>query len=104
MGGAGTVRIYEGGDRTPTAAQTAVNRNRNSVTAPQLPVYKGASGGTTDGTLIWGADFGGLGIAAGGGASRGDNEIILAESTQYIVDVVSQVASNNIGVEFDWYE
>ncbi len=45
-------QLYEGGDRLGDALQTTGNSNRNSGKEATVKVYKGITGGSTDGNLI----------------------------------------------------
>jgi hypothetical protein len=101
--GAGTVEIYEAGDRVGTAAQTLYNRDRNSIKVPTGTLHKATSGGTTDGTKI---------VYWKGGASQSKNsathgtssEKILRQNTKYIIRVTSRAEANVVSVSIGWYE
>lgn len=100
-----TFVLYEGSDRTGTAAQTIYNCNRNSATTATTTVHKGVSGGSTDGTVIRTYYLGSAstGVRAGG-LGRGLEEIVLKKNTKYQFTATSQANSNNIFVELSWYE
>jgi hypothetical protein len=100
-----TMDIYEGADRSGTTLQTMLNRNRNSANEATGTLHKGTSGGSTDGTLIrtWKSGTG----AAGGktsGTSGEATERILKRNTKYLVRITSAAASNDVAVQFGWYE
>jgi len=100
--------IYEGTDRTGTTLQTSFNKNRNSPIVAGMAVYKGTSGGTTDGTMICnyasgmatgnGSNF----SVAGGGSFSGER--ILKQNTKYIIRLTSGTAGNLCNMDMDWYE
>lgn len=98
------IGIYEGGDRTGTTAQTPRNNNRRSGNASVISLFKGLSGGTTDGTNLHPDCFGSGTAGGSGGAAKRSEEIILARNTQYIIRVTSNTNGNRISVHFDWYE
>jgi hypothetical protein len=101
--GAGTVEIFEGGDRVGTTAQTLYNRDRNNLTAATSTIHKGTSGGTVDGTRI---------VYWKGGATQSKNsathgtasEKILKPNTKYILRVTSRAEANIVSVSIGWYE
>jgi hypothetical protein len=102
FGGEATVQLFEGADRSGSAAGTVFNRSRPSSKAPTMTVHKGITGGTTDGVQIQTSRYGsGL---IGGGEMRGENEWILKPNTKYLLLITSIVATNDIAVGINWYE
>lgn len=101
------VTITEGGDRTPTTALAAINRNRNSSDTAGVTVHRDFTAGTTNGaTTIWAIRVGSTsqgGNLSGSGAGRGQLEYILKQNTQYIV-AVQTFATIYASLELDWYE
>ena len=100
--------VYEGADRTGSVQITPFNHRRDSSNTSSFLVYKGHTGGTTDGTLIYptygsnGIRVGTRGVSASAGSAQ---EIITKTSTKYIFRVINNHTSNNyIFVEFNWYE
>jgi hypothetical protein len=104
LSGAGTVEIYEAGDRTGTTLQTMYNRDRNNTSLPNTgTIHKGTSGGTTDGTRI---------VYWKGGANQSKNsathgtasEKILKQNTKYILRVTARAEATIVSVSIGWYE
>jgi hypothetical protein len=97
------VTLYEGADRVAGTAITSFNRNRNSTYTDTLDISYGPTGGTTDGTIIWGPWRVGSGRADAGTRDR-NSEFVLKDNTKYILKIVNQTTSNNnVNVEFDYY-
>lgn len=99
-----TLEMFEGGDRVPTTAQTAYNRNRVIATAPTATIHKAFTAGATDGTrIVW--HVVGTTAAGGkvGGASADATERVLAIDTQYIIRI-TPLASNTVSLRINWYE
>ncbi len=97
--------LYEGADRTGTAAQTIGNNNRNSDIESGLAIHKGVSAGSTDGTLLFIHKGGSANNQSRAGSTTGnDEEIILKQNTKYILKVTSSTASNLINIKLEWYE
>lgn len=100
-----TIVLYEGSDRTGSAALTAVNSNRNSATAATTTVHRGVAAGSTDGTAIWQISGGSATAQSRSGQEgRKENEIILKQNTKYNLKVTSGTAGNIVSVHFGWYE
>jgi hypothetical protein len=101
--GAGTVEIFEAGDRVGTTEQTMYNRDRNNTTAPTGTLHKGTSGGLTDGTKIvyW---KGGANQSKNTAAHGTPSEKILKQNTKYIIRVTSRAEANIVSVSIGWYE
>jgi len=101
------VTITEGGDRTPSTALTAINRNRNSSNTATVTVHRGYTAGTTDGAVtIWGSRSGSTsqgGNLSLAGVGRGRLEYELKQDTQYII-AVETFAAIHVSIELDWYE
>jgi hypothetical protein len=104
LSGAGTVEIYEAGDRTGTTLQTMYNRDRNNTSLTNTgTIHKGTSGGATDGTRI---------VYWKGGANQSKNsathgtasEKILKQNTKYILRVTSRAEATIVSVSIGWYE
>ena len=55
-------------------------------------------------TSRFGNDSGPAGRGGDGGGTRGNNEWMLKQNTDYLVIITSHTDTNNIAVEFDWYE
>jgi len=102
-----SIVVTEGADRTGTNALTAINRDRNSLTAATVTAHRAVSGGTTDGaTTIFSHRSGATGVASKtltSGGLRGSNEFILAQNTKYIITVTTY-ANVWVTATFDWYE
>ncbi|HDO19306.1 MAG TPA: hypothetical protein ENG74_01120 [Thermoplasmatales archaeon] len=96
--GAGSLEVYEGGDRVGSTLQTIVNRNRNSSNDSMVTIHKGQSGGTSDGTKIYwkrtGKDGGNTKFDVGGtvGVAK---YTILKKNTKYIVRLTDKSAADN---------
>jgi hypothetical protein len=98
------VRLYEGptltGDGT---AMTVLNRDRRDAGSPTVTIFHtpptntGALGTLIDSLVV------GTGTKVGGEA-RGDQEIMLADGTKYLLRVIAAAASTNIAVKPAWYE
>lgn len=100
-----TIEMFEGADRDGTALQTVFGRNRAHSNIPDMTVHKGDSGGTTDGTrIVWKKSGSGAAQGRISGASNDYRERILAPATKYVFRVTSHAASNDVSIEFDWYE
>jgi hypothetical protein len=104
LSGAGTVEIYEAGDRTGTTLQTMYNRDRNNTSLTNTgTIHKGTSGGTIDGTKI---------VYWKGGANQSKNsathgtasEKILKQNTKYILRITSRAEATIVSVSIGWYE
>ena len=99
-----TLEIFEAGDRVPTTAQTAYNRNREIGTAPTATIHKAFTDGATDGTrIVW--HVSGTTAAGGkvGGSTADGTERVLAINTQYIIRI-TPLASNTFSLRINWYE
>jgi len=97
--------LYEGADRDGTALQVIVNNNRNSATAATTTVYKGTSGGTTDGTAIYRHAGGTATSAERNGINEGSGqEIILKQNTKYLLRITSGTNGNLTNLRLEWYE
>lgn len=101
-----TLEMFEGTGKTQSAAaETVVNRNRDSSVTSETVLKKGTNGGSGDGTkIVWRKS--GTGTAQGRLASSvvTRKERLLALETAYIFRITSAAASNDVSVEFDWYE
>jgi len=103
-----TATLYEScGATTATATLTAHNRSRLAGVSSTMTIYQSATI-TSDGTAIDAIYIGG-GTAVGGattGAESGEkNEIVMARSTRYSLNVVNgSSAANNVFVKLLWYE
>jgi hypothetical protein len=98
-------RLYENTDKQGDEPQSIFNSNRNSLTAPELTIYKGVVGGSTDGVLLM--NYKGGASSQQSRQSSGishEEEIILRQGVNYILRVNSGTASNLINVHFTWYE
>lgn len=109
------IDIYEG--TTVSANGTAVNifnRNRKSGTNPtgsgMVSIFHTPTV-TADGTLIYTSHAGtqtGPGNQGGGSGfnTRGDSELILKDSTLYLVRITNAHATNanQVAIDFEWYE
>lgn len=101
-----TIEMFTGtGFTQSAAASTVFNRNMASAKTPGMTIKKGHDAGSGDGTrFVW--RKAGSGTSAGklqGSASEA-SERILNASTHYLFRITSAAASNDISVEFDWYE
>lgn len=95
--------FYESSDRVAGTAINVFNRNRNSTLVDFLDISHTPTGGTTDGTIIWGPWRIGTG-RAGEGAKGRESEFVLKNNTKYILKITNQtVSDNNVNVEFDYY-
>jgi hypothetical protein len=101
--GAGTIEIYEAGDRNGTTLQTVFNRDRNSLNVAAVTVHKAQTGGTTDGTRIaWKRSGSGKVIS---GIAGTNEERILKQNTKYLVRITNNAGATNwTTVIFRWYE
>lgn len=101
-----TVELFEATDKTQSAAAvTSFNRNRNSTKTPDMTIKKGTDAGSTDGTrILWRKAGSGTSQGKLSGTSQDNHERILKVSTNYIFRITSAAASNDINVQFDWYE
>lgn len=98
-------QLYEGSDKNPTTEQVTGNNNRNSLVAATTKIYKGTSGGTTDGNLIHQYKSGSSTAQSRGPSSvRNDSEIILKQNTKYILRVTSGTNGNLTNLRLEWYE
>jgi hypothetical protein len=97
--------LYEGGNRVPTTEQTIGNNNRNSTTTATTKIYKGFSGGNTDGNLVHQYKGGSASNQSKTGSDSGNNEeLILKQNTKYILKVISGTESNLTNMRLEWYE
>lgn len=97
--------LYEGADRTGTTPQTIYNSNRLSATAASTTVAKGTSAGTTDGTRLVVYSGGTATNQSRSGADFGfAGELILKQSTKYLLRITSGTAGNLCNVNMRWYE
>jgi hypothetical protein len=101
--GAGLFEMYEASDRTPTTIQTLYNRHRTSTNVTTATLHKGVSAGTTDGTRLC---YRYIGSGRDAGASAGSSlEYVLKANTKYLIRCTNQITTtNNLSVQFDWYE
>ena len=100
-----SMSVFEATDRVGTTPQTIVNANRNSSTSSTVLLYKGTSGGTTDGTLLCGYSSGSSqGQSKQSSSVSHDNEWILKQNTKYIFRITSGTAGNLCNIGMDWYE
>jgi hypothetical protein len=103
-----TITMYEcfgGTDRTGTTLQTVFNSNRNSAKTATFQIYKGVSGGTTDGTRSCYYKGGSsTNQSKGPMISRNDNEVILAKNSKYLMKITSFVNDNLTNIGLYWYE
>jgi len=101
--GAGSLEIYEGGDRVGSVLQTIINRNRNSLNNTMATLHKGQSGGTEDGTIIYWKRIGKSGgnvKSDTGGAVGAAKYKILKKNTKYIIRITDKsAAENNVSFE-----
>ena len=101
------IEIYEATTKTAGTAMTEWNRNRNSANTAGVVVTH-TPGGAGNGNLMWtsrfGNDSGPAGRGGSGGGTRGNNEFVLKQNTDYLVIITSYTDNNNVAVEFDWYE
>jgi predicted RecA/RadA family phage recombinase len=97
--------VFEGGDRSGSTIQIIGNKNRNNSGSSVMNIYKGISGGTTDGSLIFVYEAGAsTGKYAFGGAYGTRDEIILKQNCKYLYKFTSSADSNVISLVLDWYE
>jgi len=101
--GAGSLEVYEGGDRIGSVLQTIINRNRNSSNNTIVTIHKGQSGGSSDGTrMYWkrtGKNGGNTKFDVGGDAGAAKYRI-LKKNTKYIIRVTDKSATeNNVSLE-----
>lgn len=95
--------IYEGADRVAGTAIGSFNRDRNSSNTDTLTITHTPSGGTTDGSIIFGPWRVGSGRTDPGSRGR-QAEFILKSNTKYIIVLENKTTSdNNINIEFDYY-
>jgi hypothetical protein len=98
--------MYEASDKTGTTIQTTFNNKRTDTGVATMTVHKATSGGTTDGTLIWthkgGAATGATAVA--GTSAQSSSEMILKQSTKYIIRVTSGTNNNLTNIKLGWYE
>lgn len=102
------VKLFETTTRTKGAAQTVYNNDRNSANTAGTTIHLMDDGGA-NGTVITSDRFGidtGLGSnrIAGGGGSRGTQEWILKQNTQYLFTVISFTENNIVSIKLSWYE
>ena len=99
-------QLYGDTDKSGTTLQNVGNSNRNSTAQARTLIYKGTSGGTTDGTLLYQYKGGSAtGVSSrGGAATRNDDEIILKQNAKYILRVTSGTNNNLTNVNLSWYE
>ena len=100
-----TTEMFRGTDKAPTTIQTTFNRSEIALNNASMLLYKGSSGGTTDGTrILWRVDgsttAGGRALVQVGEAQ----ERILKPNTKYIFRVTSGANNNVISVRLSWYE
>ena len=99
------VDVYEGSDRSGTTLQTAYNANRNSNNINTTIIHKDISGGTTDGTKIYGYKSGSSSNQSRSAAIVDhDSEVVLKQNTKYLVRITSGTTDNLVNVLFNWYE
>ena len=97
--------LYEETDRLGTTLQNTFNSDRNSSNTPGMKVYKGQSGGTTDGTLLKTYKGGAAAQQSRQGSMiRATEEIVLKENTKYLIRITSGTNNNLTNVLFTWYE
>lgn len=98
-------QFYEDTDKTGVSAQTAANNDRNSTNTAATTLYKGVSGGTTDGTLAY-LYKGGSGTQQSRSETDAGNneELILKADTSYVLKVKSFTAANLTNIKLEWYE
>jgi hypothetical protein len=104
LSGAGTVELFEAGNRTGTTLQTMYNRDRNNTSLVNTgTIHKGTSGGSTDGTKIvyW---KGGSNQAKNSATHGTASEKILKQNTKYILRVTSRAETIIVSVSIGWYE
>jgi len=98
-----TATLFEGADRVAGTAITSYNRNRNSTLTDTLDISHTPTGGTTDGTSIWGPWRIGSGRNDAGDRGR-SAEFVLKNNTKYILRITNETNADNIvNVEFDYY-
>jgi len=98
-----SVAIYEAADRVAGTAISSFNRDRNSGNTDTLNISHTPTGGTTDGSLIWGPWRVGSGRTTPGTRGR-VAEFILKSNTKYIILLTNETTSdNNVNIEFDYY-
>lgn len=96
-----TVDLYEGS--TSVVGGTAVtprNNNRNSSNVSGSAIVKDPTS-LTDGTFAAGYI---AGSSRNAGATKREDEYVLAENTSYLIRITSLANSNNISWCADWYE
>lgn len=99
------VQVFEATDRAGTTLQATFNANRNSTNTAVTTIYKGASGGTTDGTRIATYKSGSASNQSQSAASDGfDRETILKLNTKYIIRITSSTNDNLCNLSLNWYE
>ena len=98
--------LYEGTDKSGSTNVTSkiFNSNRNSSNVAGVTIFKGLTGGTTDGTLIKTYKDGSSSGGARTSSSVRSGELILKQNTKYILRVTSSTAANLTNVKFEWYE
>ena len=103
-----TVELFEGTNKTQSASALVMqNRNRSKqlTVTPLATIHKGTNAGTTDGTRILHKKSGtGTTQGKAAGQSADARERILNAATSYLFRITSAAASNDVSVEFDWYE
>jgi hypothetical protein len=98
-----TMEIYEAADRVAGTAITSYNRNRNCTNNDVLNISHTPTGGTTDGTRIWGPWRVGEG-RTGAGELKRNRELVLKDNTKYILRITNQTTTdNNVNTEHDYY-
>ena len=102
-----SILVTEGADRVAGSALTAINRNRNILTAATTAISKTPTDGATDGAVtILTKRVGSTGVGnrtGNTGGARGANEFVLKANTKYIV-AIQTFADVWITTCFDWYE
>jgi hypothetical protein len=103
-----TITIYEGSDKNgvTSLASQVINKNRNGSDTNGITIYKGLTGGTTDGTLRTKYHAGGNsgGNNRFGGSNRSNDERILKPNTKYIIRIVNNSGQTNfMNILVDWY-
>ena len=95
------IHIYKNPDVTGGDAETIINRNQSSTRESGLTIVSDPTI-TDNGTEIYSESVGdGQKI---GSDFRGDSEIVLAKSTEYLIVITTKANTNKIFWLLDWYE
>lgn len=97
--------LYEATNKVGDVAQVVHNANRNSILTNSTLVFKGVTGGSTNGVVLYPYKSGSATNQARSNANLDHaSEIILKQNTKYILHIISDTNSNLININMDWYE